>query len=124
MIASFKADGDSGAELPEPDAAIVAHEEHYDVPELDAGTRTIELRNAASGPREFNVVRLNPGKTIADAEKWFASGSKGPAPLAFLGAMQSIPAGTSVFLTLELESGQHYVVVEEEHGYRADLTVK
>ena len=49
-----------------------------DVPELEAGTKTIELRNDASGPREFNLLRLNPGKTIADAEKWFESGSEGP----------------------------------------------
>jgi hypothetical protein len=124
MIASFQAEGDSGAKLPGADGAIVAQEDRYDVPELEAGTKTIELRNSASGPREFNLVRLNAGKTIEDAEKWFASGAKGAAPLAFLGAMQSIPAGTSVFLTLELDAGQHYVVVEEEHGYRAELTVK
>jgi hypothetical protein len=49
---------------------------------------------------------------------------KGPAPLAFVGAMQSIPAGTSVFLTLDFESGQRYVVVEEEHGYHAEISVK
>ena len=124
MIGSFQAEGDSGADLPEPDAAIVAQDDRYDVPELEAGTQIVELRNAASGPREFNLIRLNPGKTISDAEKWFGSGAKGPAPLAFLGAMQSIPPGTSVFLTLDLEAGQHYVVVENEHDYRADLVVK
>ena len=79
MISSFRAEGDSGAELPETDTAIVAQDDRFDVPELESGTQTIELRNAASGPREFNLVRLNPGRTIEDAEKWFASGSKGPA---------------------------------------------
>jgi uncharacterized cupredoxin-like copper-binding protein len=124
MVGSFVVEGDSGAGLPEADGAIVAGEDSYDVPELEAGTKTIELRNDASGPREFNLLRLNPGKTIADAEEWFESGSEGPAPLAFVGAMQSIPAGSSVFLTLDFESGQRYVVFEEEQGYRAELTVK
>jgi uncharacterized cupredoxin-like copper-binding protein len=124
MIGSFEVEGDSGNELPEADATIVAREDSYDVPELEAGTQVVELRNAASEPREFNLVRLEPGKTIADAEQWFANGSKGPAPLAFLGAMQSIPPGTSVFLTLDFEQGQRYVVVEEEHDFRAEFTVK
>jgi uncharacterized cupredoxin-like copper-binding protein len=124
MIGSFDVEGDSGNELPEADAAIVAHDDRYDVPELDSGTQTVELRNAASEPREFNLLRLNPGKTIADASGWFEGGMDGPAPLAFVGAMQSIPAGTSVFLTLDFESGQRYVVFEEENGFRAELTVK
>jgi hypothetical protein len=55
--------------------------------------------------REFNLVRLNLGKTIEDAQKWFESGQNGPAPLVFLGAMQSIPSGSSMFLTLDLEQG-------------------
>jgi uncharacterized cupredoxin-like copper-binding protein len=124
MVGSFVVEGDSGADLPEADGAIVAREDSYDVSELEAGTKTIELRNEASGPREFNLLRLNPGKTIADAEKWFESGNEGPAPLAFVGAMQSIPAGSSVFLTLVFESGQRYVVFEEENGFRAELAVK
>jgi uncharacterized cupredoxin-like copper-binding protein len=124
MVGSFVVDGDSDAELPEADGAIVAREDSYDVPDLEAGTKTIELRNEASDPREFNLLRLNPGKTIADAEKWFESGNEGPAPLAFVGAMQSIPASSSVFLTLDFESGQRYVVFEEENGFRAEVTVK
>lgn len=124
MIGSFEVEGDSGEELPEPDATIVAHEDRYDVPELGSGTQVVELRNAASAPREFNLLRLNSGKTIADAQKWFDSGANGPAPLAFLGAMQSISPGTSVFLTLDFEPGGHYVLAEEEHGFRAEFTVK
>jgi hypothetical protein len=124
MIGSFDVQGDSGEELPEPDATIVAQEDRYDVPEVESGTQIVELRNAASEPREFNLIRLNPGKTIADGEQWFESEMKGPAPLAFVGATQSIPPGTSVFLTLDFESGQHYVIVEEEHGFHAEISVK
>jgi hypothetical protein len=74
MIGSFDVQDDSGEELPEPDATIVAQEDRYDVPELESGTQVVELRNAASEPREFNLIRLNPGKTIADGEQWFESG--------------------------------------------------
>ncbi len=124
MIGSFEIEGDSGNELPEPDAAIVAQEDSFDVPELTAGTQTVELRNSASGEREFFLVGLNEGKTIADAESWFDSGLRGPAPLAFLGAMQSIPAATSVFLSIDLEAGRKYVVFDEEHDFHAEFSAK
>ena len=124
MIRSFEVSGDTGDELPAADGVIVAHDSSYDVPELAGGTKTIELRNAASGDREFNLISLNPGKTLADAGRWFNQGQKGPAPLVFLGAMQSIPSGTSVFLTVDLEKGRSYVVFEGEHNVRATLAVK
>jgi uncharacterized cupredoxin-like copper-binding protein len=123
MFRSFQIQGDSGAELPDADGTIVARDDRYDVPELEAGTRTIELRNAASGQREFNLVRLNPGKTIEEAQKWFEAGQKGPAPLVFLGAIQSIPPQSSVFLTVDLDTEGQFVVFEGEHNYRATLDV-
>jgi hypothetical protein len=123
MIRSFQIEGDSGADVPDADGTIFARDDRYDVPELEAGTRTIELRNAASGEREFNLVRLNPGKTIEDAQKWFESGQKGPAPLVFLGALQSIPPQSSVLLTVDLDTEGQFVVFEGEHNFRSTLHV-
>lgn len=42
--------------------------------------------------------------------------------MTFHGAMQTIPAGASVFLTVNLEAGTTYTVLDDESGDRAELT--
>jgi len=63
MIRSFKIEGDSGKDLPKPDAVIIARTARFDVPVLHAGRQTIELRNAAREDRGFVLMGLKPGKT-------------------------------------------------------------
>ena len=123
MKKQFSVSGDTGEEPPEPDGVITAREDSFDVPQVEAGSQTLELRNAASGPREFNLLTFEPGKTVADARKWFQSGFSGTPPVQLLGAMQSIPPGTSVFLTADFESGKTYYVSDQENGIRQRFTV-
>ena len=113
MLRSFQVAGDSGNELPHPDAVIVAGEKRYEMPQLKAGRQTIELRNSANEEREFQLVGLVPGKTWKDTERWAQSGFRGPAPAIFPGGMQSIPPGTSVFEELDLEEGVEYLLTDE-----------
>jgi hypothetical protein len=128
MTRLFTVVGDSGAELPKPDAVITARRNRYVVPKLKSGTQTIELRNASGGERGFILTTFNPGKTEADADRWFgrieSSGRlpRSPAPLTALGAIQSIPNGTSVYLTVDLEAGRTYRLTEDEHGFEANFT--
>lgn len=110
MLKSFELVGDSGRELPEPDATIAAKNGTYDIPAIEAGRRTLELRNADTKEREFFLVSFKPGKTLADIEAWGEGGFKGPAPGTFHGAMQTIPPGTSVYLDIELEQGTEYTL--------------
>jgi hypothetical protein len=128
MTRKFTVAGDSGAELRKPDALITARAKRFVVPNLRAGRQTIELRNASGGERGFILTTFNPGKTEADAERWFgrieSSGRlpRTPAPLTGLGAIQSIPNGTSVYLTVDLEAGRTYRLTEDEHGFETDFT--
>jgi uncharacterized cupredoxin-like copper-binding protein len=128
MARQFTVVGDSGAELPKPDAVITAERKRYVVPNLRAGKQTIELRNASGGEREFILTTFNPGKTVTDADRWFgrieSSGHmpRTPAPLTGLGAIQSIPNGTSVYLTVNLEAGRTYRLADDEHGIEATFT--
>ena len=128
MKRQFTVAGDSGAKLPEPDAVITAENKRFDIPGLKAGKQTIELRNASGTGRGFELATLNPGKTEADAGRWFGHiESTGrlpatPAPVTFLGAMQTIPSGTSVFLTVNLEAGRRYHISDDESGIQADFT--
>lgn len=127
MVRSFTIAGDSGARLPKADAVITAGRERFAVPRLRAGIQTIELRNRAGSGRGFQLVTLNPGKTHADAERWAklidSTGKMppGPTPMTFLGAMQTIPSGTSVYLTVNLEAGRRYHISDDESGIQADF---
>ena len=47
-----------------------------------------------------------------------------PVPATLLGAMQTIPSGTSVFLTVNLEAGRRYHLSDDESGIQADFTPK
>ncbi len=109
----FKLGGSSERDLPEPDAVITADARGYDVPALDAGEQTIELRTADDHEREFLLITLNPGKTLADLQTFFEQGeSKATPPAAFRGAMPTIPAGTSVFIDVHLEEGVGYTLAD------------
>lgn len=110
MIKSFELVGDSGRELPEPDAVIAAKNGTYEIPAIEAGRQTLELRNADTREREFFLVSFKPGKTLQDIEAWGEGGFKGPAPGTFHGAMQTIPPGTSVYLDIELKPGVEYTL--------------
>ena len=118
MIGSFEVAGDSEQAPPKPDAVIVAGDKSFEVPRLNAGRQTIELRNAAREEREFQLGSPEPGKKVADIERWFSDGMRDPAPIIFPGGIQSIPAGTSVYEELELEAGRTYYL-NDEHGLEA-----
>jgi hypothetical protein len=110
MVKSFELVGDSGRELPEPDAVIAAKSGTYEIPAIEAGRQTLELRNADTKEREFFLVSFKPGKTLQDIDAWGEGGFKGPAPGTFHGAMQTIPPGTSVFLEIDLKPGVEYTL--------------
>ena len=114
MVRTFEVASGGSGELPEPDAVITATDDGFDIPELNPGRQTIELRNAAAVPREFYLYSPNPGVTLAEVERWGEGGFEGEPLAVFLGAMQSIPPGTSVYLTVELERGKRYVFFDED----------
>jgi hypothetical protein len=122
----FEVAGDSGAKPPRTDGVIVAGEKAFRMPKIKAGRQTLELRNGASEPREFQLFGLRPGKSERDAQKFFAPLEKGRGfrvrgepPLELLGAMQSIQPGTSVYLTAEFKRGWRYRLSDEENQIEA-----
>lgn len=130
MRRSFTISGDSGAKLPSADAVITAEKRRFAIPQLHAGRQTIELRNRAGSGREFMLSTINPGKTEIDVARWTrAIDTTGrmprtPVPATFLGAMQTIASGTSVFVTVNLEAGRQYRLSDNEAGIQAEFTPK
>ncbi len=128
MVRSFTVTGDSGAAIPRADVVITATTKRFVVPQLNAGRQTIELRNRSGVGRGFQLVSLNPGKTKADFDRWVKSiettgkQPRGKMPMTFLGAMQTIPSGTSVYLTVNLEAGRRYELSDDESGITTNFT--
>jgi hypothetical protein len=126
MIKPFEVAGTSTAELPKADATVTAGGKAIDVPALEAGAQTIELKNSASKPREFELLSLKPGKTFKDVEAMF-QGDRPPspkdAPATFLGAIQSIPPGSSVFVDVKLEPEKTYLFLDAENRLVKEFTV-
>ena len=119
----FEVEGDADAAPPEVAGVIEAGEKDFKVPAIKAGEQTLELRNAASKPREFQLAGLRPGNSLKDAGRFFAPLERGKGfkvpdnpPLELLGAMQTIPAGTSVYLTATFQKGWRYRIADEENG--------
>jgi len=123
MIAGLTLAGTSNASLPKPDATITATDDGFQVPALTAGTSTIELKNTGKKEHEFQLFSFEPGKGFNEVERWLNSGQVGPAPILFPGGIQSIPAGTSVFETLTLESGRTYMLQNFEHHLMTEFAV-
>ena len=120
--------GDTGASAPAADATITAGARRFDVPPIPAGAVTIRLRNGAHAPREFRLTTLNPGRTLGDLGRWVSSFEstgrlpRGPAPIAMLGAVQSIPPGATAYVTLDLQAGREYALGDDGSGALARFT--
>ena len=128
LARAFTVSGSTSARLPTPDAVITARKARFDVPALRSGTTTIELRNRSGTGRGFILTSLRSGFTTADAERWIAAIDKagkpaaGPIPFDAYGAIQTIPSGTSVFLTIRLEKNRPYRLMDDESGITTTFT--
>jgi hypothetical protein len=56
-------------------------------------------------------------------DEWVEGGYQGEPPVTFLGGMQTIPEGESVFLAIELEPGVDYTALDFTTNSRETFTV-
>jgi hypothetical protein len=119
MVQAFEVSGSSGAAAPEADLTIAATDDGFEVPEIAAGTQSIELVNEVSESHEFMFYSLESGKKVQDIDKWFGSGFETDKPALFPGGLQSIDPGTSVVLEMTFESGRTYTIEDFTHELEA-----
>lgn len=124
MVRLFNVAGTSDADAPTADLTITATEDGFEVPEIPAGTHTIELVNAGTKPHEFAFLSYEEGMTEKDLGKWFGSGFKTEAPALFPGGMQSIKPGTSVVVEMTFESGRTYTLEDFEAKLTTEIGVE
>ena len=123
MYEVFTIAGDTGLTVPEPDATIAATEDGLEVPALSAGEQTVQFLNDGTKRHELILAALEPGKRIGDVDGWIEGGYEGEPPVTFLGGIQTIPSGESVFLTVDLEPGVEYTAVDFSTNSRETFTV-
>lgn len=124
MVKVFTVTGISDASPPEPDLTITVTDDGFQVPEVAAGTYTIDLVNEGTKLHEFAFISFEPGKGERDLGRWFGSGYETDPPAVFPGGLQAIPAGTSVIVGITFESGRTYTLEDFGNNLRTRIVVE
>jgi hypothetical protein len=77
---------------------------------LEAGSQLVQVDNAGPQPHEVVVLRLAPGKTVKDIERWEKGGEKGAPPVSAIGGIAPMEAKGSGLFTLDLTPGEYALV--------------
>ena len=122
MVSTFAVEeGAADLTAPEPDAQYTIENGKNDGPEeLKAGETTFKATAGADGPHEFFVMKkASPDTSYDDVDAFFtdlfesgkapAAGYAQQAPVTIVGSSFDLPAGDSVFLTIDLEPGRYLV---------------
>jgi hypothetical protein len=121
MVRELVVEGEAGADVPEADATLELAT--WDTaPQLEAGERTIELRNDGNQPGSVFLTSFEPGKTEEDLERWEEGDMRGPAPARFLGGAIDVPSNASVYYTFSFEEGREYTLLDDERGIQRSFT--
>ncbi len=98
----------TAADLPAPDATIKLVDYDFQISQpLTSGKRTILVENAGPQPHELALLKLAPGKSVADFVAWDAGGMKGPPPAEPIGGVVALDKGVSATFTADLTPGEY-----------------
>lgn len=98
----------AATELPAHDVVIKLVDYDFQISEpLTPGKRTILVENAGPQPHEVALLRLAPGKTVADFAAWDAGGMKGPPPAEPIGGVVALDKGARASFTADLSPGEY-----------------
>jgi hypothetical protein len=77
---------------------------------LTTGRQTIKVHNAGPQTHEVELMRLLPGRTMADWDRWVRTGMKGPAPAVLIGGIVGLAPGRHAYFTTRIEPGRHVLI--------------
>jgi uncharacterized cupredoxin-like copper-binding protein len=111
MVLPFEvtpASNTSAGDLPAPDITIKLVDYDFQLSKpLTPGKRTIMVENDGPQPHEIALLRLAPGKTVADFVAWDAGGMKGPPPAEPIGGVVALDKGARASFTADLTPGEY-----------------
>lgn len=121
MLREFMVEEDAGAAAPKADVALSLGPD-LTAPQVEAGERTLELRNDGDEPASVFLTAFEPGKTEEDLTRWEENGLRGPAPATFLGGAIDVPPHSTVYYTVTLEQGREYTLLDDENDRQLTFT--
>jgi hypothetical protein len=77
---------------------------------MSPGRQTFRVHNAGPQIHEVELLRLLPGKTLADWDRWVGSGMKGTAPAVLVGGIAGLAPGRHAYFTTQIEPGRHVLI--------------
>jgi len=101
----------SAAGLPATDATITLVDYDFQISQpLTPGKRTILVENGGPQAHEVALLKLAPGKTVADFAAWEAGGMKGPPPAEPVGGVVALDKGARATFTVDLSPGDYGLI--------------
>jgi hypothetical protein len=99
------------SDLPAADATITLVDYDFRISEpLTAGKQTILVENAGPQAHELALLKLAPGKTVADFAAWDAGGMKGPPPAEPIGGVVALDTGAKATFVADLSPGEYGLI--------------
>lgn len=116
-------DDPSGNGPPEPDVLLSISNDAIEVEgALTAGQHVVGV-DVMENPEgllkhDIHLIRLDNEATVADVVTWFDFMDElmAPAPVAFLGGAEDMPAGERAFIEVDLRPGRHAFISESYGG--------
>lgn len=97
--------------MPPGDVTVTAKDYSFEVsPAITAGTHTVRFVNAGPQLHEITLVKLAPGKTMAQAQAWMAGGMKGPPPFTSFGGIAGLSVGQTAAFTATFTPGDYVML--------------
>lgn len=104
------ASGPPSAE-PEADLTVTLRDFEFEMPEtLPAGPVTIQVTNEGPEPHEFNILRLEEGRTAEDVLEFINGAVAGPPPFTSVGGMNGLGVGSTGYLEYDFEPGTYVAI--------------
>lgn len=102
----------AAVKLPETVGTVVMNDFAFKMPvgTVKAGKSYWNVVNEGVQPHEFNIVRLQPGKTPADITAFFAGPPMGPPPFINAGGFNGLEKGASGIAVLDLQAGEYAAI--------------
>lgn len=96
-------------EVPTPEGTIELADFSFVLPDSFDGKGTFAVTNVGAQPHEMGIGRLADGKTLDDVAAWFDD-TAGPPPYTDAGGFQSIAAGSTGYVELDLDPGNYFAI--------------
>jgi uncharacterized cupredoxin-like copper-binding protein len=77
---------------------------------LAVGRQMLEVQNAGPQTHEVELLRLLPGRSLPDWDRWVRQGMKGPAPAVLIGGIAGLAPGRHAYFTAQIEPGKHVLI--------------